>query len=232
MPIRVLLADENFLLIDGCRCALEKCDIDVAAVAYSLDDLIVRYRETLPEVLVVDLRFGPPEAGLDACESLLSEYPEAKIVVFSQIHHEQYLVEKAYKLGVLAFVLKNESSGILVQAIQHAAEGKVFFSPAVAQLLAHALIFGQNPEKILNRSELRVFLMVADGASPSDIARIKGVSVKTVSTLIRAVRERLHIRSPTDFTKLAIRFGLTTTEQKPKSQWRPVPTQAEAGDSG
>ena len=232
MPIRVLLVDESFLLIDGCRCAFKKFDIDVASVAYTLNDLIVHYRETLPDVLVTDLRFGPPEAGLDACKSLLSEYPEAKIVVLSQIHDEQHILEKAYKLGVLAFVLKSESTAVLVQAIQHAAEGKVFFSPATAQLLAHAFVCGENPEKLLNSSELRVFLMVANGASPSQIARIKGVCVKTVANLLRRIRERLNISSPTDFTKLAIRFGLITTNQKPKSGlWSGLAGQADAGDN-
>ena len=212
MPIRVLMAENQALLVEGCRYALNEYDIEICCVVDNLSELSERYLEQRPDALIIDIRISAPEVGLAACELLLSLYPEAKIVVFSQIDEDQYLIEKAYRIGVMAFVLKNESPQTLSDAIHHAARGEDYFSPLTAQALARALVRGQNPTRLLNTSEMRVFQMVADGVLLADIARIKGVSLKTVSNLLRAIRDKLHIQTQSDFTKLAIRFGLTTTQ--------------------
>ena len=43
------------------------------------------------------------------------------------------------------------------------------------------------------------------------------LSTKTVGHLLKSIKSKLDIETPADFTKLAIRFGLTTTELKTKS---------------
>ena len=219
MPIRVFLADDHRLLVEGFRHALKDYDIDVVEVAYSLDGLISRYLEAKPDVLVIDVRFDSKsvsETGLDVCEELLATHPDAKIIVFSQFD-DQYIIEKAYKIGVLAFVLKDESTDVLDQAIRTVAEGREFFSPQVAQLLARSSVKDRNPSKLLDEKELRAFLLTADGASLADVAETMDLSTKTVGHLLKSIKSKLDIETPADFTKLAIRFGLTTTELKTKS---------------
>ena len=219
MPIRVFLADEQRLLVDGFRHVLKDYNIDVVEAAYSLDGLIARYLEVKPDVLVIDVRFdskGVSETGLDVCEELLATHPDAKIIVFSQFN-DQYIIEKAYKIGVLAFVLKYECTDVLDQAIHTVAEGKEFFSPQVAQILARSSIKDRNPSKLLDEKELRSFLLTADGVSLADVADSMDISTKTVGNLLKSIKSKLDIETPADFTKLAIRFGLTTTDLKTKS---------------
>ncbi|CAB1371302.1 protein of unknown function (plasmid) [Denitratisoma oestradiolicum] len=127
--IRVFLADDHRLLVAGFRDVLKDYGIDVVEVAYSLDGLIDRYMEVKPDVLVIDVRFDTRNAGengLDACEELLARDHSAKIIVFSQFD-DQYIIEKSYKLGVLAFVRKDESTEVLHEAIKTVAEGKEYF---------------------------------------------------------------------------------------------------------
>ena len=159
MSIRVFLADDHRLLVEGFRHALKDFNIDVVEVAYSLNGLINRYFEVKPDVLVIDVRFDSKnvaENGLDICEELLAKDPKAKIIVFSQFD-DQYIIEGAYKIGALAFVLKDESTEILDQAIRTVAEGREFFSPQVAQLLARSSVKDRNPTKLLDEKELRHF---------------------------------------------------------------------------
>ena len=68
MSIRVFLADDHRLLVEGFRHALKDFNIDVVEVAYSLNGLINRYFEVKPDVLVIDVRFDSKnvaENGLD-----------------------------------------------------------------------------------------------------------------------------------------------------------------------
>lgn len=219
MSIRVFLADDHRLLVEGFRHALKDFNIDVVEVAYSLHGLIDRYFEVKPDVLVIDVRFDSKnvaENGLDICEELLAKDPKAKIIVFSQFD-DQYIIEGAYKIGALAFVLKDESTEILDQAIRTVAEGREFFSPQVAQLLARSSVKDRNPTKLLDEKELRAFLLTADGVSLAEVAEAMDLSTKTVGNLLKSIRAKLDIVTPADFTKVAIRFGLTTTELKSKS---------------
>ena len=219
MSIRVFLADDHRLLVEGFRHALKDFNIDVVEVAYSLEGLIDRYFEVKPDVLVIDVRFDSKnvaENGLDICEELLAKDPKAKIIVFSQFD-DQYIIEGAYKIGALAFVLKDESTEILDQAIRTVAEGREFFSPQVAQLLARSSVKDRNPTKLLDEKELRAFLLTADGESLSEVAEAMDLSTKTVGNLLKSIKAKLDIDTSSDFTKVAIRFGLTTTELKSKS---------------
>lgn len=219
MAISVLLADDHRLLVEGFRHALKDYGIDVVDVAYRLDGLMARYKEVSPDVLVIDVRFDNKniaENGLDFCEELLSSDPTAKIIVFSQFD-DQYIIEKSYKLGVLAFVRKDESTDVLNEAIRTVAEGKEYFSPEIAQLLAWSAVKERNPNKLLDDKEMRAFELTADGASLSEIAAAMDFSTKTVSAVMKSVKTKLGVESQADLTKLAVRYGITTLDLKTKS---------------
>lgn len=216
MGIRVFLADDHRLLVAGFRDVLKDYGIDVVEVAYSLEGLVERYQEVKPDVLVIDVRFDSKnivENGLDVCEELLARDPSAKIVVFSQFD-DQYIIEKSYQIGVLAFVRKDESTDVLDEAIRTVNEGKEYFSPEIAQLLAWSAVKDRNPKKLLDEKEMRAFALTADGASLTEIASEMDLSTKTVGTLMKSVKGKLGVESQADITKLAIRYGVTTTDPK------------------
>ncbi len=220
MSIKVFLADDHRLMVEGFRVTLKNYEIDVVDVAYSLNNLKPLFINSQADVLVIDIRFDSKDGetidGLDMCEKILAEHPSAKIVVFSQFDDE-YLVEKIYKLGVFAFVRKDEETDVLVKAITSAHNGKPFFPPGVAQQLAWAAVKAINPSRLLDDKELKVFTQIADGLSISDVAHQLGLCEKTVRTMVKNVKHKLNVDNFADFTKLAIRFGLTNLEVRTKS---------------
>lgn len=220
MSIKVFLADDHRLMVEGFRVELKKYGIDVVKVVYSLSDLISLFTQSLADVLVIDIRFDSKDGetidGLDVCEKILAKHPSTKIVVFSQFDDE-YLVEKAYKIGVFAFVRKDEETEVLVEAITNAYNGKPFLPPGVAQQLAWASVKALNPTRLLDDKEIKVFTLIADGLSIMDVAQELGLSDKTIRTMVKNVKQKLNTDNFADFTKLAIRFGLTSLEIKKKS---------------
>ncbi len=218
MSIKVFLADDHRLMVEGFRLTLKDYEIDVVDVAYSLEDLPKRFAKSHADVLVIDVRFeGADEHnGLDICEEILSNGKGSKIVVFSQFDDE-WIVEKTYKLGVLAFVRKDENTDVLVEAIKSACKGKEFFSPVVAQLLAWTSVKAPSPNRLLDEKELKVFRLIADGMSVSEAAQAMDLSYKTVSNMVKTVKQKLNIESFADFTKLAIKFGLTNLDVRTRN---------------
>lgn len=219
MSIKVLFVDDHQLMVEGFKTTLKEYGIEVVDVAYTLSGLVERYTNTNPDVLVIDIRFEKNDRqlnGLDAAEAILAERPDAKIVVFSQFDDE-YLIEKTYKLGILAFVKKDENIDVLVEAIETANKGKEFFSPIVAQQLAWLSIKAPSPTRLLDDKELRAFKLIADGATISGVSREMDLSTKTVGNIVKNVKQKLNINSQADFTKLAIKFGLTSLDLGTKS---------------
>lgn len=216
--IKVFLADDHQLMVEGFRVALKDYGIDVIDVAYTLDKLAEKFITTNPDVLVIDLRFNSDNRhtnldGLDLCEVILDRDPTAKIVVYSQFD-DQYLVEKTYKIGVLSFIRKDENTEVLVNAIKLAKRGETFLSPAIAQQLAWTVVKDKNPTKLLDEKELAAFKLVADGASLAEVAASMDFSTKTISTFMKNIKQKLGIENTADFTKLAIKSGLTNLEIK------------------
>jgi two-component system invasion response regulator UvrY len=218
LPIKVFLADDHRLMVEGFRLTLQNVDVEVVDVAYVLDGLADRFAQSRADVLVIDVRFEGTgdRTGLDVCEALLAKNKNTRIVVFSQFDDE-WIVEKTYKLGVLAFVRKDEPTDVLVSAIKSAHAGRAFFSPVAAQLLAWTSIKTQSPTHLLDEKELRIFTLVADGASVSDAAEAMNLSYKTVAGMVKAIKQKLNIDTFADFTKLAIKFGLTNLEVRTRS---------------
>lgn len=218
MTIKVFLADDHRLMVEGFRHTLKDYDVDVVEVAYSLDGLRERFSNSGADVLVIDVRFEGAQGfnGLDVCEKILDVEKSTKIVVFSQFD-DAWIVEKTYKLGVLAFVRKDENTDVLVEAITTVAKGKEYFSPVVAQLLAWTAVKAPSPVRLLDEKELRVFTLIADGVSLTDVATQIDMSYKTVANMVKTVKQKLNIDTVADFTKLAIKFGLTSLDVKTKN---------------
>lgn len=212
------MADDHQLMVEGFRLTLKHHGIDVVEVAYSLETLYEKFVAANADVLVIDVRFeGFDESnGLDACEKILARKPNTKIVVFSQFDDE-WIVQKTYKLGVLAFVRKDEDTAILVQAINTTNTGREFFSPIAAQLLAFTTVKLSDPSRILDDKELMLFTLIADGYSMTEAGEAMSISYRTINGMVKVVRDKLGIDSFADFTKLAIKFGLTNLELRKKN---------------
>ena len=206
MSIKVFLADDHDLLIAGFKNHLKTKNIDVVETANTLEGLSGKFKKSKAEVLIIDLRFNENQNGLEAAEHILQETPDAKIILLSQFDDE-YIIEKTYRLGVLAFIRKDETES-LISAIQSVAKGEEYLSPLIAKKLAIETIHSKNPTKLLTAQELKAFVLIADGYTPHELSQKMGVTYKTINTTIGSIREKLSIETYPEFTKIAIKYGL------------------------
>ena len=87
MPIRLVIAEDHYLVREGVRRLLEaQREFDVAAVCGDLDSLLKAVEREGPDVLVTDIRMPPghTDEGIQAARRLRETNPGLGVVVLSQ----------------------------------------------------------------------------------------------------------------------------------------------------
>lgn len=206
--VRVMIADDHPLIIEGLSAALKRLGLMVVGQAETTAAVIPKFVEAKPDVLVLDVRFGPGPTGLDVARELLVKAPSARIVFYSQFDQDE-IVREAYRLGGAAFVTKNSAPQALARAIEEAHAGKTYFLPEIAERMALLGVRGDtSPRSRLDDREIEVFMQLADGFTNNEIAARMKLSAKTIGMIGQAVREKLGVQRATDLTRLAVRHGM------------------------
>jgi two-component system, NarL family, invasion response regulator UvrY len=206
--IRLLLADDHPLVVDGLAAALERAGFRVVAKVNSAGQIATAFVSAKPDVAVLDVRFGREATGLEAARELLKAHAKAKIVIYSQFDDDE-LVQEAYRAGCSAFVTKDRDAATLGAAIVDAHAGKRYFLPEIAERLAVlGLEQAESPQSVLDERDLQVFAYLARGLTNAEIAVKMGLSVKTISTISQSIKERFGVQRPAEITLLAYKYKI------------------------
>ncbi|WP_295638394.1 response regulator transcription factor [uncultured Methylibium sp.] len=211
-PIRILIADDHPLIIEGLTLALGKRGIEVVGHASAIADAVREYRQHKPDVVVMDVGFGQSSTGLDAAREILGIDPDARIVFYTQYDQDE-IVREAYRLGGRGFVPKVQPTDLLADVIGQVQQGKIHFLPEIAERLALMGVRGgdDSPRAKLDARELDVFRRLAQGQTIEEIAGSLSLSRKTISLVVQAVKDKLGVQRSADITRLAIRHHIIET---------------------
>jgi len=208
IPIRVLIADDHPTITEGLTSGLRRHGLDVVDHVNASTAVIDKYTETNPDVLVLDVRFGAGPTGLDVVSKLLKQFPDARIVIFSQFD-EIEMIQAAYRRGCLAFIPKRTPPAILADAIKLAFEGQTYLLPEISDRLAKLGIHGdESPHARLTPREMEVFAFMAQGLTNPQIVEKMSLSPKTISITSQNIKEKLNAHRPADITRLAIKYKI------------------------
>ena len=119
--MRVLLVDDNRLMLEGLQNLLEAHGIQVAGLAKDGLEAVSLARELKPDVILMDIRM-PGCDGLAATRLIKAEMPEAKIIILTTSTEDQDLFE-AVKSGACGYLLKSMDADELVEALDQAQQG-------------------------------------------------------------------------------------------------------------
>lgn len=207
MRCRVLLADDHPLFRQGVRALLEREGFEVIAEAGDGAAAVRLARDLQPDVAALDLSM-PILNGVDAARELRTDLPKIRTVLLT-VHAENQYVLAALRAGVTGYVLKNQASADLVQAIQSAAKGERYLSPGVSAVVVEAFLNQTDvPPDPLSPRERQVLQLVAEGKSTRAIAELLGVSVKTAESHRTRIMKKLEIHETAGLVRYAIRHGI------------------------
>jgi two-component system NarL family response regulator len=131
--MRVLLADDHALLLEGLQNLLEAHDIEVVGTARDGGEAAAQARRLRPEVILMDIRM-PVCDGLCATRIIKSELPEIKIVILTTSSEDLDLFE-AIKSGASGYLLKSMDAESLIEALHDAQRDIPPFAPGLAAKL-------------------------------------------------------------------------------------------------
>jgi len=199
--MRVLLADDHRLIIEGVRRALEEAgDFEVVGECSSGAQVLPMVGRTNPDVVLLDLRM-PGADGLSCLTRIRSQHPEVKVVILSASTDEK-VIANVLKKGASAYVVKSVNPVDLPSVLRQAVEGTVF--------TAVGLPAGESPARAagLTERETAILSALARGLSNEAIAKELWVAEQTVKFHLTKIYRKLGVANRTEAARLAYQNGL------------------------
>ena len=199
--MRVVVAEDLFLLRDGLTRLLTAHDFEIAAAVDNAPGLLSALLEQRPDVAVVDVRLPPAFAddGLQAALSARREVPGLPVVLLSQYVEQLYARELlADQKGAVGYLLKDRvfNDDQFVDAIRTVAGGGTVMDPEVVRKLLGRRSRDE-PVARLSAREREVLALMAEGRSNSAIAQRLSVSDKAVGKHCTSIFAKLDL-TPSD----------------------------------
>jgi len=192
--IRVVLADDQFLVREGLRRLLESSDeVEITGVCDDLDSLLAAVDAKAPDVVITDIRMPPGETdeGIQAAVRLRDTHPEVGVVVLSQY------ATPSYALALLeggsegrAYLLKERVKDIdqLLAAVRAVSEGGSVMDPKVVDtLVAQSARSDASPLNELTPRERDVLREMAEGRNNAAIAETLVLTERSVEKVIHSI---------------------------------------------
>jgi two-component system, NarL family, response regulator NreC len=212
----IVLADDHRIVLEGMHALLD-AEPDFDVIGESVDGLktLELVNRLKPDVLVLDLMM-PGINGLEVARQLGKQTPNTKIIILSMYDDEGFVLE-ALSNGVAGYVLKDEGSSDLIQAIREVNLGHRYLSPTLADRAID--VYEQMTKagttdkyETLTTREREVFHLTAEGLTNNEIAERLGISVRTAETHRSHLMQKLDIHNQADLTRFAIRRGIITAD--------------------
>ncbi len=203
--IRVLLVDDHPLFREGLRHRLSlDSNIDVLAEADNGLQALTILKDISVDLVLTDINM-PQMDGMYLLELIKEQDMSCKVVMLSMHDNKEYIVA-AMRHGADGYILKDVPGKELIEAIKKVAAGKHYFSAEVIDTLSQELACGK--QALVTQREQLVLRLISLGMNNKRIALEMNVSVRTVETHKRNIKQKLVIDSTAGLVRYAIDHGL------------------------
>lgn len=206
---KILLVDDHAIIRQGLRNMIDlERDIEVTAEAGSGQEAIDLIRQQSFDVVVMDIAM-PDKNGVDTIRDLKHVAPDLPVLVLSGYSEDQYALN-LLRMGCKGYLSKDTDTDEIIRAIKVIANGKRYISSSLAEIMTDELYRPSEKQlhEMLSEREFQVFIKLAGGMSPSEIANELFISIKTVSTYRARILEKMSFKNNADLTYYAIKNQL------------------------
>jgi DNA-binding NarL/FixJ family response regulator len=209
--LRLLLATEHSLYRAGLRCLLETVDgVKVVADTGSGREAVALSKNHRPSVVLLEQDLSEV-GGLEAIGQIVSTCPESRVILVMS-NGDPKLESRAMESGAAGVLSRSASVRDLERMLRTVREGR----PAEAEEQAEGARIrrskpsrGPRSSSPLTPRQLEVLKLLSEGSGVKKIARLLGISAKTVETHRAQVMERLHIYDLVGLVRYALREKIT-----------------------
>ena len=208
--IRVLLADDHKIILNGLRSLLEP-EFELVGKVEDGRALVSAAEKLRPDVIVVDISM-PLLNGIEAVRQIKKIDPRVK-VVFLTMHPDVTYAIRAFEAGASGYVLKHSASSELLTAIHEAIKGRTYVTPMIAGELVQSYKEGSHHQpdekQQLTQRQREILQLLAEGGSVKEIAEILKISPRTVEFHKYTLMSKLKLKTNSALVQYAIKHGIT-----------------------
>jgi DNA-binding NarL/FixJ family response regulator len=212
MPIEIVLVDDHSMVRDGlCALLATQEDMRVAGSFADCSEALAFAASSPPDVAVVDVALAGAD-GIECAKRMHEACPDTDILMLS-MHASTEYVYQALRVGATGYVLKESAGGELINAIRAVHAGRIYLSEKIPAREVSAYLKGRgynHPLERITDRERQVLRLIVDGRTSNEVAKLLGLSPKSVDTYRSRIMLKLGIGDLAGLVKFAIRHGLTT----------------------
>lgn len=213
MNVRVLIADDHQLVIDGLSSFVNSIPgYELVATASNGAETLEYIEMFHPEVVLLDINM-PVMNGIDALQKIKHEYNNIAVIMLT-MHDETSIIKKVLQIGADGYLLKTSDKDEVIEAIQKVHKGQKYYSSEVAMALvenqAHPQKSKNDTAKLaeLTEREKEILTLIAEGNSNKEIGQKLFISHRTVDTHRTNLAKKLEVKNIAGLIKFAIKNGL------------------------
>ncbi len=196
--ISVLITDDHIMLAEGLKKIInDSAKARVIATAHSGNDCRQLLKETMPDVLLLDINL-PDTDGITLCSELKSIYPSLKILALTS-YGEYTMVRRMMESGASGYILKNAMAEEMLEGIEVVASGETFLCHEVDLLMKKQA----NNAIWLTPRERQLLQLIAEGNTNQEIAEKIFLGVETVNSYRKNLLFKLSARNTAVLVKMA-----------------------------
>jgi DNA-binding NarL/FixJ family response regulator len=206
----VLIADDHQLARLGLVTLLQgQPDMEIVGEAADGEEAVRLALLTRPDLILLDVSM-PGKDGLAALRELKQTLPEARCIMLTGFDDPKHVLQ-AVEAGADGFLSKLAVPEELLRAIRAVHQGEAVLDPAAARHLIS--VYQAGPAAVdgvaaLTPAEVRVLKLLATGLSNAELATKLGVSVRTITTHVQHILDKLGLQSRLEAALYARDHGL------------------------
>ncbi len=209
--IRVMLVDDHPIVRQGLKDVLKNTDdIIVCSECGNANEAITLINKDKPDLVIVDIFLEGNVNGLDLVKSIRDRFPDVYTLVLS-MHDESIYAERAIKAGARGYIMKDIAPRNIADAIRTVKRGELYLREDLSKTILAKMINRTSDTKSiptgrLSDRELEIFQYIGNGYSIKEIAAKLNLSIFTVESHRRSIKEKLNVKSSAALAKNAIQW--------------------------
>ena len=193
----LLIVDDHEIVRSGIKRLVENNEkLNIVADLGSGEEAYHFLQKNAVDLVIMDISM-PGKGGIETTNQIKKRFPKIKVLMLS-MHDNSMIIDKAMKAGANGYILKNDLSDDLLNAIEKVMNNEIIISASVDRN-----DFDDSKIKDLNNKEFEIFKSIASGEELLSIAKKLNISYKTAANYQTSIKQKLNIKNTLDFYNLA-----------------------------
>jgi DNA-binding NarL/FixJ family response regulator len=208
----ILLVDDHPIVRQGLAQLIDHApDLAVCASLEDAGEAMEYVRKSRPDLVIADLSLKDRN-GLDLVKELKAFDSTLPVLVLS-MHDESLHAERALRAGAQGYIMKEEATQNVLDAIRKVLDGEIYVSNRVTARMLQKLattspVTGGSPLQALTDREHEIFLMIGKGLPAREIAAKLGLSSKTIDAHRENIKAKLGFKTGQELLRYAMQYTI------------------------